>query len=238
MSNPHPNPHPNQRLITVTCIIGRLAGVKWHDVKGSGGQRQTSGGAAARKTGFGEWPLSAEGFFFWVPCVFFCAVCYSSSSWRCVHVRVPVTHLLRNVNPGHNKWNICKAPGVISANCILILAIMGRRSAPSRRADGDKWRCGWKWTDRNGSRPGRVPKSRMSSRRQRHEMIEFSDLLVLLSRLFLVFWTKQARSGTQTLEFFIFFAFAFSFAFARPAQKPRSFFSWKSWKQIFFLFYY
>lgn len=71
--------------------------------------------------------------------VFYVLFFHSSSSGRCVHGRVPVTHLLPNVNLGHNKWNICKAPGVISANCILILAIMGSRSALSRRADGDKW---------------------------------------------------------------------------------------------------
>lgn len=62
----------------MTCIIGRLAGVKWHDVKGSGGQRQTSGGAAARRTGFGEWPLSAEGFFF--GCLVFFSVLFVTAA--------------------------------------------------------------------------------------------------------------------------------------------------------------
>lgn len=92
-----------------------------------------------------RWAL-VVGFFF---SLFFCS---SSRGGGGVRRRVPVPHLLQNVNPGHNKWNICKAPGVISANCILISAVMGRRSAPSRREDGDKWPCGWQWMDRNGSR--------------------------------------------------------------------------------------
>lgn len=89
----------------------------------------------------------------WVPSFFRGYFFHRSSSVMCVHEHAHITHLLQNVNLGHNKWNICKAPGVISANCILILAIMGRRCAPSRRADGDKWWCEWKWMDRNGSRP-------------------------------------------------------------------------------------
>lgn len=72
---------------------------------------------------------------------------HHSSSGRYVHGRVPVTHLLQNVNLGHNKWNICKAPGVISANCILILAIMGgtvcAESGGRMETSGDVDGGGW-----------------------------------------------------------------------------------------------
>lgn len=91
---------------------------------GAGGRNRLARGASAIAGFDGRWLWS----------FFYAAV---GGGGR-VRRRVSVTHLLQNVNPGHNKWNICKAPGVISANCILISAVMGRMET-SGRVDGSKW---------------------------------------------------------------------------------------------------
>lgn len=104
--------------------------------------------------------------------------------------RVPVTHLLQNVNPGHNKWNICKAAGVISANCILISAIMGRRSVPSRRkmeTSGHVDGSGWIEMSHDQLCPNKPDLAGRTDEVNISEMIESSDSPVLPLLLLSVF---------------------------------------------------